>query len=399
MDIPTRYRSAEQRNARIARPVKWAGRVKSVDEDLMNRLARGFMETDDLGAELAVAMRLPMDDPNRVAMADFRRALAGGVASVDDAPPALAKFFATVESVPEWVDWDLLEQGGRTLRRLGQNAADVLLQLSLIGGYRFGGPTDLLVATGGLTGDATIRRLGETQKWTISVTQPGAMRPGAEGWRLTVHVRLMHALVNDRFAERWDVQTWGMPINQSDQAATLGLFSGVPLMGSRLFGARFSDEDSRAAMHLWRYVGWLMGVDEQWLLDTEREQHRLNYHVLLVQADVTEAGAQLANAIVDGQSRLHFDRFARLRRWYARERLLSMLTPQLGVRSMRDLKLPIRPPWAPALVVLRNIVRYWILGRSERGQDALLRWGDRVQQQLLLRHFGPDVPVVGELHV
>ena len=29
-----------------------------------------------------------------------------------------------------------------------------------------------------------------------------------------------------------------------------------------------------------------MGVDDEWLLETEREQHRMNYHVLLVQDDV-----------------------------------------------------------------------------------------------------------------
>ena len=49
----------------------------------------------------------------------------------------------------------------------------MLLQLSLIGGYRFGGPPDLLVATGALAGSSTQRRLAETQSWAVAVTTAG----------------------------------------------------------------------------------------------------------------------------------------------------------------------------------------------------------------------------------
>jgi len=394
---PQRYRAAEKRGARLGRPLKLAGRIRHVDEELLERLGRAFMDTDDLGARLATAMRLAPTDPNRVTMAQVRQALADGVDAVPDAPPALREFFGVVETVPDWVDWDLVEQGGRFFRSLGQNSLDILLQLSLIGGYRFGGPTDLLVATGGLSGDSTMRRLGETQKWGVAISQPGGLRRGAEGYRLAVHVRLMHALVNESFTAKWDVERWGMPINQADQAATLGLFNGVPLLGSRALGARVGRADARAYMHAWKYIGWLMGVDEQWLCDTEREQHRLNYHVLLVQDDITEAGPKLANAILEAQRTLHFDRFPTISRWASRERLLSMLTALLGPGSMRDLQLPIRPPWAIAYVMALNVVRYRIVALTPWGRAALVRWGDRVAARTMYRHFGPDDAEVGAL--
>lgn len=398
-EFPGRYRAAEERGRRLGRPLKIAARIREVDEDLMQRLGRAFWDVDTVGETLAKAMRLPAGDPNRVTMAQVRQALANGVGSVQDAPPALRAFFELVETVPDWVDWDLVEQGARCFRRMGQNSLDVLLQLSLIGGYRFGGPTDLLVATGGLTGDASMRRLGETQKWGVAISQPGGMRRGSEGFALTVHVRLMHALVNESFAAKWDVKHWGMPINQADQAATLGLFNGVLLIGSRGLGARVSRADSRAYMHLWHYIGWLMGVDEQFLVRTEREQHVQNYHILLAQDDVTEAGPQLANAIVDAQRTLHFKRFSRLSGWVARERLLSMLTLLLGPASMRDLKLPARLPWAPAYVMALNFVRYRVFAFLPGGNEALVRWGDRVAQRTLYRHFGADAPEVGKLKV
>lgn len=394
---PTRYRAAQARGERLGLPLRVVGRIHEIDEDLMHRLGHGFTEVDLVGEQLAKAMRLPASHPERVTMADFRRALEGGLASVPDAAPALRTFFEHVETAPDWVDWELVEQGARCFRILGQNSADILTQLSLIGGYRFGGPTDLLVATGGLTGGATQRRLGETQKWAVAVTQPDGMRRDGEGWRLTVHVRLMHALVNESFAKNWDADRWGQPISQTDQAATLGLFSGVLLMGSRGLGARIDRSDSRAYMHLWKYIGWLMGVDEQWLVDTERQQQHLNYHVLIAQDDISEAGPQLANAIVEAQRTLYFKRFARLQRWWTRERMLSMLTLLLGPRSMRELKLPVRPPWAPTYVIALNSIRYRIVARTPRGRDSLMRWGDRVKDRTLQQHFGADRPEVGRL--
>lgn len=397
VSLPTRFRAGEVRAAHMGRLLKIAGRVRAVDEELMTVIGRRFMERDEIGATLARAIRSKDDD--RVTMAQFQQALAEGIASVEDAPPALREFFAAVDVVPEWVDVDLINEGARVYRRFGKNAADVLLQLSLLGGYRFGGPTDLLVATGGLTGDTTKRRLGETQKWGVAISEPDAMRRGGEGFALTVHVRLMHALVNQRFesGDRWDTATWGLPINQSDQAATLGLFNGALLLGVRALGVRVTPAESRAIMHLWKYIGWLIGVNEDWLFDTEREQHVLNYHLLLAQADISEAGPKLANGIVDAQSQLHFERFARLKRRYARARLLSMLRLFLGKQSLRDLQLPVRLPWAIAGIVPQNVMAYYVLGRTPWGERHLQAKAARHRSEIMKRYFGEDEPDVGAL--
>ena len=88
-------------------------------------------------------------------MAQFRKAaLDGGIDAVPDAPPALREVLRRRwRRFPEWVDWDLVEAGAPGVPPLGpEQPGDILLQLWLIGGYRFGGPTDLLVATGGLSG-------------------------------------------------------------------------------------------------------------------------------------------------------------------------------------------------------------------------------------------------------
>lgn len=373
----------------MGRPLRHFGRVRDLDEILMARLAERMHARDEVGAGLAQAMRKRAGDPGRVTMAQFRRALADGLDAVPDAAPALVAFIETVEATPDWLDRDLLRRGQIAYHRWGQNVADVLTQLSLIGGYRFGGPPDLLVATGGLVGDSTRQRLAETQKWTTSLSAPGALERDGEGWRLTVHVRAMHALVNERFEADWDVERWGLPINQTDLAGTLGLFDGVVLIGVRVLGVPVTPEESRAVMHLWKYVGWLLGVDEEWLVDSERERHRINYHLLRAQGDCTPAGARLAGAIVDVQTARHFDRLPTLSGRLARERLLSMLTVFLGRESMRELALPVRPPWAHPVAMAANTWRYRVAGRSRWGRRRLDRWGHRTRDRVLRSYYGP----------
>lgn len=390
VDHPRRFRAAEDRGRRIGRVLRYAGGVKQVDEELMDRIGRGFTEQDELGARLVGAMRLRADDPERVTMDQFRRALEGGLNAVPDAAPALVEFIRFAEQDPPWLDRDLVDEGARVFRRFGRNAADVLLQLSLIGGYRFGGPPDLLVATGGLTGDSTRRRLAETQSWAVAVTTPGGLEQYGAGWRTTLHVRAMHALVNQAFAPRWDVEQWGLPVNQADQAGTLGLFDGTVLIGVKALGVPVSAADSRAVMHLWKYVGWLMGVDESWLVDTERERHRINYHVVLAQAGITSAGPRLSQDIIAVLGTLPHGR-------WKTERNLSMLSVFLGRESMRELGLPWRPPWALGMLWVANTVRHRLLGRLPGGSARLDESGGRVAQKILAEYYGNDDRAVADL--
>lgn len=401
MKTPSRFRENERRNARIGRPLRLLGRVGPVDEELMARLGRGFTERDEPARRLADAIRLRAGHPDRVGMGQVRAALDGELgADLAGAPPVLADLIRSAATPPDWVDFDLVEEGAALFRRLGTNAADVLTQLSLIGGYRFGGPADLLVATGGLSGATTLRRLAETQKWTTSLSAPGALRPYGEGWRLTVHVRLMHAMVAATLEPRWDVERWGLPLNQTDLAGTLGLFDGTVVVGCRALGVRITAREAHAYLHLWRWVGHLLGVHPDFLTDDERERARINYHVLLAQSGVTPAGPQLSKAILEVQGDRDFGGpFPALRARFERERMLSMLTAFLGPASMRDLELPIRPPWAFGYVVPLNLVRYRLLGRTSAGRRLLIAWGDRNAERTLASYFKGSEHGVGALPV
>jgi hypothetical protein len=87
----------------------------------------------------------------------------------------------------------------------------------------------------------------------------------------------------------------------------------------------------------------------------------------------------------------------RVRGWYETERLLSMLTVFLGTRSMRELGLPTRPPWAHAYLLPLNVLRYRVLGRTAKGRARLERRGERNADSLLASYFGRERAEVGDL--
>ena len=74
---------------------------------------------------------------------------------------------------------------------------------------------------------------------------------------------------------RWDAAAWGAPINQHDQAGTALLFSIIVLEGLRQLGMRIPWREAEAYVHLWRWSGWLIGVDPELLPATEAEGIRL----------------------------------------------------------------------------------------------------------------------------
>lgn len=111
------------------------------------------------------------------------------------------------------------------------------------------------------------KRLLETGIHTFACcASAGALRPWHAGWAACLRVRALHAKVRRRLlrpANEWDVAAWGVPVNQEDTAVTLLAFSYVVLTGiEMILGKPLPEADQLAYLHLWRYIGFLMGLDE-----------------------------------------------------------------------------------------------------------------------------------------
>lgn len=357
----------------------------------LEAIARDLMVSDPLGAQLADAVT-----GKHVSMSQFKRALAGGAAAVTEPPPVLVAFFAELEATPSWVDQALLQHGARVMRRAGLNTSDVM-NAALLSGYRSSADSQLLVLTGGLTGEGTLRRLGETATWWHECIQAGGMDRASAGWRLTVHVRLMHALVNRHYesSATWDSQAWGLPINQADQGATLGLFCTYYLMAIRSFGVLVSKADGAAVMHLWRYIGWLMGVTEERLPLSEQDGRRKFYHLSLTVPPPDDKSIALARALVDSRTQLRFGKGQSWRRRYEYQKLRSIASVLVGRRGMREMGLRPTFPWYHAVRVPMNLAKHRLGRRFAPVERWLHARGERELQRGLQKHFGTEPAEVG----
>jgi hypothetical protein len=179
-----------------------------------------------------------------------------------DAPAELRLLTEQLWSLPGWLDPARAERGGAPLVRAGVLSGMVLGLRSIVLGYAAPGGNKPLVFSGQLERQAP-RRLRETTRFVQAVSLPGGMARGQDGFVITARVRLMHAQVRRmiRASGRWDDAAWGAPINQHDMLATLLLFSVVLLDGLDRLGLVVPAHEAQDMIHLWRYVGHVIGVD------------------------------------------------------------------------------------------------------------------------------------------
>ncbi|BBX20538.1 hypothetical protein CRI77_09810 [Mycolicibacterium duvalii] len=316
----------------------------------------------------------------------FERALTDGIANVTDAPAPLREFFDSVEKRPEWVDLDLVRRGQRALRRGGADGMYLARDVSLLGGYQFSGFNKTLLRTGALEKGSN-KRFAETMQWAMDVIAEDGLEPLGVGYRSTIRVRLIHSFVRRHVAAMpdWRTSEWGVPVNQTDMAATLVGALVAPAVGAVGMGVVLSPSEYSAVAHLTRYVGWLIGVEDHWLPRSFRDSVRVLAHTLSALAAPDESTKQLAVPMVDDPLSWHYDRLPGLRRRIARAQHLSITSAFLGRRAVRSLGLPSYSlPWYPLLKMPVNLARSVAAlslpggmeradHRGRRQHDALLR--------------------------
>jgi hypothetical protein len=102
----------------------------------------------------------------------------------------------------------------------------------------------------------------------------------------------------------WDYAAWDRPVNQVQTAGTLLLFSLVFVFGTQLLGVRYSDRERGDILHLWRYVGWLMGVAEELLPASEEDAWRLLWLLAVTEFIPDEDSKRLAGALLRAHEQL-----------------------------------------------------------------------------------------------
>lgn len=327
----------------------------------------------------------------------FTQALEKGLNTVQDAPAPLVKFFNLIETKPSWLDPQLLEDAVHFIHGTGMAAPYVLRDLALMGGYLLSGFNHVLVMTGALNKDASLR-IAETGQWWIDCTEFGGMERFSPGFKSTIHVRLVHAMVRRGLAKKpeWEAEKWGLPVNQIDMVATYLGFCVVMLGGLRKLGVPVTSHESKAVMHLWAYAGWLMGVDEKWLVFNERDGIVLLSHTFMTQSRPDWTSRELAGALAQEPLHRKYPNFSDLRGKLAYHQHLSVSRYFLGKQKMAQLGLPENvSAWFPIASAIPRLVNYsahrFIPGLREKQEKE----GRAAQLQSLQSMFGDKERKVG----
>lgn len=338
----------------------------------------------------------------REAWAQVQQAIEQGVSRASDAPPELRAFFDAVEARPAWVRDDLLVAGARVCGLGGRAGMRALAVTGLMAGYQLSAVNQTLLVTGALEKGAA-RRIAETTKWWIDVTEPGAMARFGEGFKSTLRVRVIHAMVRRQVAQRadWDASDLGLPVNQTDMQATYLGFSIVYLLGLKLVGIPLTRAEKEAVLHLWRYIAWVNGVREDHLHaldDAERSATYTLYRNLLTQRMADPDSARLAQALADEPLQRHYARWPGVQGRFNRALQLSIARACMGNDTLRGLGLPVwRLPWYPLAMMAFHQPLHRLVRMLPGGLDGLMAWGRRRQRGYLPVLFGEHAPALREL--
>ncbi|MFV0280905.1 MAG: oxygenase MpaB family protein [Rhodoblastus sp.] len=273
------------------------------------------------------------------------------------------EFLCTVAEPPGWLDRKAIEAGQNVM--LGfVSLSRLSLMHSLFAGGVFARAALVTQATGRL-GANPATRIRETAAFIAAILQPGGLDAGALGYETTLRVRLLHASIRAWLKRLPDFSRdyVGEPIDQTMLAMTICLFSYLNLRSFARLGVWLSEGEREALHHLWRYVGWLLGVEDALLAHSLGQERELWSALVAHQAFGEDWGAHLLEESVRSAAALtreHGDTGP-----FFRSLFLHLSGPQwFGLREAPPVDARLRA--LRAANIARSLRRRWIPGAASR---------------------------------
>ncbi len=287
----------------------------------------------------------------------------------------LDQFFSAFEIEPTWLDWGLIDKGLQLTHRSGISGLVVLRDYCLMGGYESAAINKPLIYTGALRKGA-VKRISETVDFWVDVTGSGALKFGNTGFKSVLKTRMIHSYARLSILKYsdWDEEKWGMPLNYWDMLATNLGFSIVYLVGLRRMGIKPQADEIRGVLHLWKYIGYLLGIPSELMPDSEESAIEELYYWTMTQAPGDEDSVALAHALQEEPVEAYYPT-TRWGRLFMREIHLFYNRYLLGDHSCRALKLDNTKTGSLAYAsVLKN--KWQNRSRlSEKNRQRLIRSG------------------------
>lgn len=271
---------------------------------------------------------------------------------------ACSAFVSAAFSHPAWVDAALLDEGRRLGLALAIPTGAALLFGGLVEVYDIPAIADVLGSTRRLQAQTWTRVL-ETGRFIRDIHLPGALSPKGEGLRALVRVRLLHAMIRNRLAQRGREV-----ITQEQMAFTMCAHSHVVRRSLARLGVPISPPEARAHQHFWALVGHAMGVESRWLAQSPEEEARLYERLQRNLCRGRKAtGRDLTARAIDAIASQ-----ARVPRGLAASLAHRLVGPSVADR----LRITPQARWTPVLSLVAGCARV------ANGLRRRAPWGDRV---------------------
>ncbi|KAL3452035.1 hypothetical protein BJX65DRAFT_303749 [Aspergillus insuetus] len=222
--------------------------------------------------------------------------------------PKLDELWMQINTVPEWVDWEQIERAQDLFWRYLIPITNALTFVSLLGGMGAIRVGETLSRTGGFGAKVVRRRLLETVQHTVQVNNSAAaMKPGGEGHMASVRVRLLHSAVRRKIMSLveqdpsyYDLDRYGLPINDLDSFATINTFSSTVIwLGLPRQGVYLTSQEEEDYIALWRLVGFYMGAPTE-PFESAAKAKIVSESLLVNEFEPTDTGRILARNIAIG---------------------------------------------------------------------------------------------------
>ena len=269
MQIPSDYKAGHEK-------------AKARSPELATKYIK-YMLVGDTEAEQVIRDLRPLGGQRSSQL--ISAAMNGKEDELRSAPASLSAFIEKMKIIPDWFDPKAVLPACSLFYRYPYAFTGALASAGLIEGFcsNIGKSffyTGRLFAAGG----QGVRRLKQNNRHQMEIFMPDGLRPGNEGWKLSLRLRLVHAkirlLLNPQ--KDWDTDAWGIPVSTSHLALANAVFSARVLQHTQsLLKKRLGKEERESFMLAWRYVGHLIGIPESLLCHTEEEAQEM-YKVFMM---------------------------------------------------------------------------------------------------------------------
>ena len=245
-------------------------RSKNLDLNEAEKYVPYYFEVDTLGD--AVAQEYLVTHGFSKGMGILHQIVADYPKNLETYSETTQAFLNQIFKIPGWLNSDLLNHGTNFCNRTGTSALATLRNYSLMGGYESSAINKPLIFTEALKKGAA-KRLADTVVFWVNVTGKNQLQLKQSGFYSAITTRLIHSysrlmILND---PTWDTQAWGMPLNTWDMLATNLGFSIAFIDGLKKLNFNPTELEVQGTLHLWKYVGYLLGIPEELLVDTQQQ--------------------------------------------------------------------------------------------------------------------------------